>query len=180
MKKLDEHIALCSKFGAQKITMPKNKILKFSKLEARAFVEFCIFADLECFVSDIDSCQPCPDTSYTNKQSIHTPCSFGYKRVCTNPKYNKPIQLYTGPNVIEIFLERMFKERNEVLDILKNHALPLKLTPEEEKSFQKSKSCWICGRKFESHDVRVRDHSHLDGYVETLHTYVCRVNVCTF
>ena len=35
------------------------------------------------------------NTSYTEKNQNHIPCSFGYKLVCIDDKFIKPVVLYT-------------------------------------------------------------------------------------
>ena len=47
--------------------------------------------------------------------------------------------------------------------------IPLEITPEEEKSFQQSKVCWMCenpigdGEATREATQKVRDHDHLTG-----------------
>ena len=40
------------------------------------------------------------NTSYTEKYQSHIPYSFAYKLVCIDDKFNKPVILYRGKNVI--------------------------------------------------------------------------------
>ena len=41
-------------------------------------VPFVVYADFESFIKPIDTCQPSPEKSYTNKYQKHTPSSFCY------------------------------------------------------------------------------------------------------
>ena len=47
---------------------------------------------------------------------------------------------------------------------------PLIMTPENERDFQNSASCYICGRKYKNGDENkpVRDHCHITGTYTTL------------
>ena len=42
--------------------------------------------------------------SYSKKYRAHIPCSFGYKVVCVDDKFNKPVVLYRGKNAICKFI----------------------------------------------------------------------------
>ena len=35
----------------------------------------------------------------------------------------------------------------------------------EEEQFQSSKTCWICGKRVDDDDEKVRDHCHVTGKV---------------
>ena len=51
-----------------------NKILKYNHGEKFARVPFIIYADLECLLEKMGSCQNNPEKSYTEKKlSIHVP-----------------------------------------------------------------------------------------------------------
>src|ERR1043165_3232286 len=45
-------------------------------------VPFVVYADFESFIKPIDTCQPDPRTSFTNKFQKHTPSSFCYYIKC--------------------------------------------------------------------------------------------------
>ena len=46
----------------------------------------------------------------------------------------------------------------------------LVMTEEDERIFQASDKCWICGKSFDDNsDVRVRDHCHIFGKFRGLH-----------
>ena len=46
-----------------------NKILKYNSGEKSLQVPFIIYADLECLLEKIDTCQYNPEESYTKKKS---------------------------------------------------------------------------------------------------------------
>ena len=56
-----------------------NKILKYNPGEKSLKVPFIIYADLECLIKKIDTCQNNPKESYTEKKVKHKPS--GYSRV---------------------------------------------------------------------------------------------------
>ena len=48
-----------------------NKILKYNPGEKSLKVPFIIYADLECLLEKIDTCQNNPEESYTEKKARH-------------------------------------------------------------------------------------------------------------
>ena len=50
-----------------------NKILKYIPGEKSLKVPFIIYADLECLLHKIKSCQNNPEKSYTEKKAVHKP-----------------------------------------------------------------------------------------------------------
>ena len=39
-------------------------------------VPIVIYADFECLLYKIDSCEKCPDNSYIEKKALHVPCGY--------------------------------------------------------------------------------------------------------
>ena len=48
-----------------------NKILKYNPGEKSLKVPFIIYADLECLLEKIETCQNNPEKSYTEKKAKH-------------------------------------------------------------------------------------------------------------
>ena len=60
------------------VKMPNenNKILKYNPGEKSLKVPSIIYADLECLLEKIDTCQNNPKNSYTEKKAKHKPSGF--------------------------------------------------------------------------------------------------------
>ena len=65
--------------------MRTKKILKYNYGEKSIRVLFIIYADLECLLEKMHSCQNNPEKSYTEKKTKHT--SYGYS-LFTNCSFN--------------------------------------------------------------------------------------------
>ncbi|PFX24922.1 hypothetical protein AWC38_SpisGene10461 [Stylophora pistillata] len=59
----------------------------------------------------------------------------------------------------------------------RNFNKPLNITDEDERKFKKAKSCHICGEKYTSEDIRVRDHCHFTGKYRGLAHYDCNLKL---
>ena len=47
----------------------------------------------------------------------------------------------------------------------------------EEEQFQSSKTCWICGKRVDNDDEKVRDHCHVTGKVRGAAHWICNINL---
>ena len=143
--------------------MPNN-ILKFDNFHKRLPVPFVIYADFEAITEKIHGCQPNNNESYTEAYQKHTDCGYGYKVVCYDFKYSKPIQIYRGQKAVYKFMESMLKEVAYCKSMMKKHFnKPLKMSKDDEEQFQKASKCHICDKEYMDKDTRVRDHCHITG-----------------
>ena len=72
-KKLRKHEKVCENhdFCHLKMADEDNKIQKYVSGEKSLKVLFLIYADLECLLKKIDTCQNNPENSYTEKKAMH-------------------------------------------------------------------------------------------------------------
>ena len=61
-----------------------------------------------------------PEKSYTTKCKKHIACSYGYKLVCVNDKFNKSFKTYLGENSVHNFMNIMIEESRYCSDMTKN------------------------------------------------------------
>ncbi len=159
---LQKHEPHCSQHGPQRIELPdeENASLYFKDYHKQLKVPFAIYADFESLTAKIDSVQPNPEKSFTEKYQHHQPCGFSYIVVSDYEKYSKPPVVYRGEDAVDKFLECLQEEQKyiqEKLDFIE----PMRIEGEEEQAFQHAVNCHICG--YELGADRVRDHCHLTG-----------------
>ena len=63
-----------------------NKILKYVSGEKSLKVPFVIYADLECLLKKINTCQNNPDKSYTENKATHRPSGYSLTTCCSFDK----------------------------------------------------------------------------------------------
>ena len=155
--------------GTQRIEMPQpgSKVF-FYQHQKQLPIPFVVYADFEAITEKIDSCSPPQHKSYTQAYQKHKPSGFGYKVVCHyDKKYSKPAVIYRGENVIEKFIQHLFREVKDCQEVIKeNFQKPLIMSKKDEEDFQKAKKCWICQRQYkpdERENIPVRDHCHITG-----------------
>ena len=82
-KSLTEHKEYCYAHKCVRIKMPeKGSQLFFKHFFKGQWVPFIIYADMESLLTPIQSCDPSPQRSYTNKSQKHKPISFSYYIKC--------------------------------------------------------------------------------------------------
>ena len=172
---LEKHIKYCGNNETALVRMPtkKNSILKFQNHFKKFPLPFVIYADFECFIIPVNSCQPNPEKSFTQIYQKHEPNSFYlYLKTLDGMKTNfKPI-LYTkktpDENVSKKFIKCVVKLTHKLYQDYYKKPKPLNLTSQEEKEFQSATICHICEEKLSKDEkskeiFKVRDHCHFSG-----------------
>ena len=160
-----KHIEYCSSNETVAVKMPtRNSKLRFNNGYKQLPVPFVVYADFECFTKPINNCSPNPEDSYTYDYQKHEPSGFCFYVKGIVPGIIKPIT-YTKQkdldNIAEIFVSKLEKITNDIYNTFYRRPKPLKLTKEEQASFEKAKTCHICSKELLKD--RVRDHCHFTG-----------------
>ena len=136
---LEKHITYCGNNETVLVKMPtkKNSILKFKHHFKKLPLPFIIYADFECFIIPVNSCQPNPEKSYTTTYQKHEPSGFClYLKTLDGMDTNfKPI-VYTKKTPEDIsqkFIEYVVKLTHKIYKDYYQKPKPLVLTKEEEK-----------------------------------------------
>ena len=142
--------------GKQSVKLEEGTI-KFENYFKQIPVPFKIYADFECNLRDVEIYEG----SYTKKYHEHVPCSYAFKVVCIDDRFSKPIVVFRGENVAYEFIKAILKEYEYCKKVMKKHFNKnLTMSEEEEHLFQQSKSCWICEKRIDNDDEKVRNHCH--------------------
>ena len=88
---LDKHKEYCNKYEAVKIELPnKGTMLEFKNYHRSEKVPFLVYADFECCIKPLLSCNPNPGSSYTKQYQKHEPSSFRYYIKCFDDEVYEP------------------------------------------------------------------------------------------
>ena len=160
-----KHIEYCSTNETVAVKMPpKNSKLSFNNYHKQLPIPFVVYADFECFTKPMNTCNPNPADSYTLDYQKHEPSGFCLyiKGIVSN--IFAPI-IYTkkkdSDNIAEIFVSKLADITNRLYNDFYRHPKFLRLTKEEQASFDKAKTCHICSK--ELLEDKVRDHCHFTG-----------------
>ena len=163
---LQKHILYCLNNETVSVKMPpQNTMLGFNNYHKQLPIPFVVYADFECFTKPLNTCSPNPEYSYNYTYQKHEPSGFCFyiKGIDPNTKF-EPI-LYTKTkstdDISAIFVSKLAKVTNKIYNDFYRRPIPLRLTKQEQISFDKAKTCHICKKELLSD--KVRDHCHFTG-----------------
>ena len=122
-------------------------------------VPFVTYADLECLLEKMHSCQNNFKKPYTEKKFMHTPSGHSLFTQSSFHSAKDMLDCYSGKGCMERFCKDLKEHATKIINYEKKEMIPL--TDEENKSYKKQKVCYICKKRFSTDDERkVRDHCH--------------------
>ena len=168
---LEKHEKLCEDHEYCNVKMPNddNKYISSTSGQNNLGVSIVLYPDFECLLFKMDSCEKCPNNSYTEKKAKHIPCVYSIT-VCYS--YDKTLNKcldYRGDDCVEKFSEDLQKILNNRMYFEEKPMLPL--TDNEKTFYINEKSCYICEKRFCTNKnsknyknyCKVRDHCHFTG-----------------
>ena len=66
-------------------------------------VPIVLYADFECLLFEMDSCEKNPSMSYTEKRNQHVPCGYSVTTCYSNDKSLNKRSYYRGADCVEKF-----------------------------------------------------------------------------
>ena len=163
---LQRHIFYCENNGSAYVRMPApdKTTLKFVNYQKQFPIPFVAYADFECFTKPMNTCSLNPEEPYSFSYQKHEPSGFCIFIKGVDYKNIKPI-VYTkkeeDEDVAKIFVEKLTEVTKAIYNGYYLWPKPLKLTKDQQKSFDKAEYCHICDK--ELLEDRVRDHCHFTG-----------------
>ena len=133
-------------------------MLEFKNYQRLEKVPFLVYADFDCCIKPMQSCDPNRGSSYTKQYQNHEPSSFCYYIKCFDDEVYKPkLVSYTGEDAAQKFVEMLEEDIKIITNIPEK-----KIIFGEKERFDKETKCWICNIEFDD-GVKVRDHCHFTG-----------------
>ena len=162
---LQKHIVYCSNNETVSVNMPKpNTMLHFKNYYKQLPIPFVVYADFECFTKPMNTCSPNPKESYNYNYQKHEPSGFCFYVKGIVDKKIKPI-IYTktkeDEDISKVFVEKLTEVTKGIYNDFYCKPKPLRLTQDEQESFEKAEFCHICKRILMKD--KVRDHCHFTG-----------------
>ena len=154
--KLEEHENMCEKHDYCNVEMPTkdNNIIKYN--------QFVVYADLECLLEKMRTCQNNPSESSTTEINKHVPSGYSLFTHCSFNK--KKLNHYRGKDCMKKFCKDLREHATKIINYKKKKMIPL--TMEEKINHNEQEICYICKKEFDKSDkkhYKVRDHCHYTG-----------------
>ena len=159
--KLNAHKKVCENNEYCNIEMPSpnNNLIKYNQGDKSLKLPFIIYADLECILKKIDTCQNNPDLLSTTEINHHIPSGYLIYTSCSFDKSNNKLSYYRGEDCMRRFCKDLKDHGIKIIDCKKKDMIPL--TKEEEDNYNKENICHICKKEF--NNDKERDHCHFTG-----------------
>ena len=164
--KLEAHKKICENHNYCHVEMltKGNNTIKFNHGEKSIKMSFTIYADLECLLEKMSTCQNNPNKSSTTKINKHTPSGYSIFTHCSFDESKNKINYYRGDDCMKKFCKDLREHSTKIINYEKKKMIPL--TTEEKIYHNKQKICYICKKEFDISNKKhhkVRDHCHYTG-----------------
>ena len=138
-EKLKKHEKVCNDNDYCYVEMPNddNKILKYNHGEKSLKAPLMIYADLECLLEKMHSCQNNPEKSYTDKKIKHTSSGYSLFTNCSFDETKNKRDCYKGEDCMERFCKDLREHAMKIINFEENETRPL--TVKENKFYEKKK-----------------------------------------
>ena len=118
-----------------------NKVLKYVPGKKSLKVPFIIYADLECLLQKINTCQNNPEKSYTEKKAAHKLSGYSLVTCCSFDKSKNKRKYYRGKDCMKMFCNDLKDHAMKITNYEKKEMILL--TNEEIESYENQEICHI-------------------------------------
>ena len=136
--------------------------IKFKQFRNTSQAPFVIYADFESILERVDR-----QNKRTHYDQQHKVCAAAAILCSYIPEMNNKLMLFSGPNTLENFLNKLIEWETMCMEYLKLHCPMRPLSFQQETEHDNAINCYLCRQPFQVVDPRggkVRDHDHITGY----------------
>ena len=126
--------------------MPKqgeNK-MTFKNFYKQMKAPYAVYADFECILRKINTCEPDNKQSFTVKTEKHEPCGFSYMIGRSDGQTFGPYT-YRGEDAVYVFLRYLLNHEIEMREDMANER-PLVMTNKDWQKYRNATECHICNK----------------------------------
>ena len=145
--KLKKHEKICKyrDFCNLKMADAKKNISESKPGKKSLKHEFVIYADLECLLLKMNTCNNNPNKSYTTAKATHKPSGYSLLTSCSFDTSENKQTYYRGTDCMKRFCDDL----KHLTSITNYEMKPMDLLTEEEKeSYKNQELCHICDKEF--------------------------------
>ena len=142
--KLKTHNKICENHDYCNVEMPTkvNNIFKYNQGEKSIKLPFAVYADLECLLEKMSTCQNNPNESSTTEINKHIPSGYSLFIHCSFDKTKNKLDYYKGKDSMKKFCKDLRKHATKIINYEKKKMIPL--TTEEKIHYNEQEICYIC------------------------------------
>ena len=180
ISKPKKHEKICKNHDFCHLKMPDvdNNILESKSGKKLLKNAFIIYADLECLLLKMNTCNNNPNKTYTTAKALHKPSGYSLLTSCSFDKSENKQTYYRGKDCMKRFCDDLKKHVTRITNYETKPMDPI--TKEEEESHKNQEQCHICEKEFctdNNKEMRkVRDHCHYTGKYRSAAHSKCNLN----
>ena len=139
-----------------------NNTIKYNQGEKSIKLSFVVYADLECLLEKMSTCQNNPTESSTIEINKHTPSGYSLFTHFSFDKTKNELDYYRGKDCMKNVCKYLREHATKIINYEKKNMIPLTI---KEKTHNEQEICYICKKEFDKSDKKnkVRDHCHYTG-----------------
>ena len=123
--KLEAHKNICENHNYCHVEMPikGNNTIKYNHGEKSIKIPFTIYADLECLLEKMSTCQNNPNKSSTNKINKRTPSGSSIFTHCSFDESKNKISYYRGDDCMKKFCKDLREHSTKIINYEKKNMI---------------------------------------------------------
>ena len=129
-----------------------NNTIKFNQGEKSIKMPFTIYADLECLLEKMSTCQNNPKKSSTTKINKHTLSGYSLFTHCSFNESKNKLNYYRGDDCRKKFCKDLREHSTKIINYEKKKMISL--TTKEEIYHNRQKICYLCKKEFDNNDKK--------------------------
>ena len=132
LNKLKVHKKICENHDYCHIEMhtKDNNIIKYNQGEKSIKLPFVVYADLECLLEKMSTCQNNPNESSTTEINKHLPSGYSIFTHCSFVRAKNKLNYYRGKDCMKKFCKDLREHAAKIINYEKKKMIPL--TKEEK------------------------------------------------
>ena len=164
--KPEDHKKICENHNHCHVEMPTkdNNIIKYNQGEKSIKLPFVVYADLECLLEKMSTCQNNPKESSTTEINKHVPSGYSIFTHGSFDQTKNKLNHYRGKDCMKKFCKDLRTHTTKIINHEKKKMIPL--TIKEKIHYNEQEIFDIYKKEFDKSDkknYKVRDHSRYAG-----------------
>ena len=157
LKKIWENNNYCN------VEMPtkNNNIIKYNQGEKSIKLPFVVYADLECLLEKMSTCQNNSNESSTTEINKHTLSGYLIFTHCSFDQTKNKLDHYRWKDCMKKFSKDLREHATKIIYYEKQKMISL--TTEEKIYHNEQEICYIRKKEIDEKNYKVRDHCHYTG-----------------
>ena len=121
--KLEAHKKICENHDYCNIEMPTkdNNIIKYNQGEKSIKLPFVVYADLECLLEKMSTCQNNPNASSATEINKHAPSGYSLLTHCSFDKTKNKLDYYGGKDCMKKFCKDLREHATKIINYEKKN-----------------------------------------------------------